>query len=192
MFFVKLNMNIEAIKGDIIEQIIKEKNELEKPQEAPRPTRQNAIYIEGPTLTAEREIKKLESKVNFGIAKLAILKDMIEEEKEKIRNETNKEVKGELEQKLKLLISENNKACEEVDDYVSRMRRRVEDMKKCLELHHTVLNRTITTLHDPLPEEDDKYQMYLMNGETNLCYKEQIDARVASMTKLMAKNKNKP
>lgn len=185
-------MNIEAIKNDIIDQIIKDKNELEKPKEAPRPTRQNAIYIEGPTLIAEREIKKLESKVNFGMGKLAILKEMIEEEKEKIHNEKNKEVKDELEQKLKLLISENNKTCEEVDDCVSRMRRRVEDMKKCLELHHAVLNRTITTLHTPLPEEDDKYQMYLMNGETNLCYKEQIDARVASMTKLMAKNKNKP
>ena len=185
-------MNIEAIKNDIIEQIIKEKNELEKPQEAPRPTRQSAICIEGPTLIAEREMTKLESKVNFGIGKLAILKEMIEEEKEKIHNENNKEVKDEIEEKLKLLISENNKTCEEVDDCVSRMRRCVEDMKKCLELHHAVLNSTIATIHAPLPEEDDKYQMYLMNGETNLCYKEQMNARVASMTKLMAKNNSKP
>ena len=185
-------MNIEAIKNDIVEQIIKDKNESEKPQEASIPIRQSAICIEGPTLIAEREIKKLESKVNFGIGKLAILKEMIEEEKEKIRNENNKEVKDEIEEKLKLLISENNKTCEEVDDCVSRMRRCVEDMKKCLELHHAVLNSTIATIHAPLPEEDDKYQMYLMNGETELCHKEQYEANLASTAELMAKNNNKP
>lgn len=191
-------MNIGAkIKNDIIEQIIKEKNSSEGLRERePFPTRQATIYKIDSILTAEREMTKLESKVNFGIAKLAMLAGMIEEEKEKIYDETNKDVKDELEQKLKLLITENNNTGTEVDDWIFEMRCRVQsfekyakeqniELDKSLEFHHLVMNRAITTIHAPFPEGDDKYRMYLMNGETELCHEEQYEAN-------LAKNNNKP
>ena len=198
-------MNIGAkIKNDIIEQIIKEKNSSEGLRErAPFPTRQATMYKLDSILTAEREITKLESKVNFGIAKLAMLAGMIEEEKEKIYYEKNKDVKDELEQKLKLLITENNNTSIEVDDWIFEMRCRVQsfekyakeqkvELDKSLELHHLIMNRAIATIHATFPEGDNKYRMYLMNGETELCHKEQHEANLASTAELMAKNNNKP
>ena len=189
-------MNIGAkIKNDIIEQIIKEKNSSEGLRERePFPTREATIYKIDSILIAEREMTKLESKVNFGIAKLAILKDMIEEEKEKIYDEKNKDVKDELEQKLKLLITENNNTGIKVDDWIFEMRCRVQsfekyvqeqnvELDKSLELHHLIMNRAIATIHAPFPEGDDKYRMYLMNGETELCHKEQHEANLAKNNK---------
>ena len=125
-----------------------------------------------------------------------MLAGMIEEEKEKIYDETNKDVKDELEQKLKLLITENNNTGTEVDDWIFEMRCRVQsfekyakeqniELDKSLEFHHLVMNRAIATIHAPFPEGDDKYRMYLMNGETELCHEEQYEAN-------LAKNNNKP